>query len=296
MKKIQTITSLAAVGMLTLACLTACQETPSTPAPSIEIDSIGVSSSGTMRFDGEIISIPSTAMIASMLQKNNIQFKQELLNPLQNRNKYVNETKKALNLGVYGCDLAYLANYNLGQINIDYFDAVASLAADLEVLDKIDKSIITQFQNNISQRDSLLALNANFFHAADSYLKNNERGHLSGLILIGGWIESLNLATDAAANNEDIRKRVAEQKYSATSIRNLASKMDHNTFGAIKTELDKLCTTLEGLESSYIFRQPINDQREKKTYLRSQTSVKLTEGDLKSLQAQVATVRNLITE
>ncbi len=296
MKNIRTTTLLVVKGAFFALLTTGCGEKPASPAPSIQIDSSGVSASGTMRFDGEIISIPPPVLIASILQKNNTQFKQELLNDLQNRNKYVNETKKALNLGVYGCDLAYLSNYNLGQINIDYFDAVASLASDLEVLDKIDKRIVSNFQSNLSHRESLLALNSDFFRAADLYLKSNERSHLSGLILIGGWIESMHLAIDAAPQNEELRKRLADQKYSASSIRNLADKLSDPAFANVKTALVKLCNTLDGLESTYIYRQPINDQREKKTYLRSQTSVKLSEDNFNALREQISAVRNLIIE
>lgn len=297
MKNIRTTTLLFGVMSAFLILVnTGCQENPSSPVHPVSIDTSGVSSSGTMRFDGEIISIPSPVLVAAVLQKNNIQFKQELLNSLQSKNKYINEAKKALNLGVYGCDLAYLSNYNLGQINVDYFDAVASLASDLEILDKIDKRVISNFQSHLSQRDSLLALNAEFFRAADLYLKSSERSHLSGFILIGGWIESLHLAIDAAPQNEDLRKRLAEQKYSAPSIRNLAAKLNDPAFVNVKSALDKLCATLDGLESTYIYRQPINDQREKKTYLRSQTSVKLADDKLNVLKEQVAEVRNLIVE
>lgn len=296
MKKIHVSTLSGALYLCIAIALASCGEPSTPPPPPVEVDSSGVSSSGTMRFDGEIISIPSPILISSILQKNNIQFKQELLNNLQNRNKYVNETKKALNLGVYGSDLAYLANYNLGQINVDYFDAVASLSADLEILDKVDTEIISKFQSNLSLRDSLLALNADFFHAADLYLKSSERSHLSALILIGGWVESLHLAIDAANQNEDLRKRISEQKYSAASIKNLANKLSSPSFDAVKDELIKLCDSFDKLPNTYIYRQPINDQRDKKTYLRSQTSVKLSDEDLASIKQQIGVVRNLIIE
>lgn len=296
MKKIHTTTLLSVISINLVMLATSCQETPSTPAPPANIDTSGVSTSGTLRFDGEIISIPSPVLVAAILQKNNIPFKQDLLNNLQNRNKYINEAKKAINLGLYGCDLAYLANYNMGQLNVDYFDVVASLASDLEILDKIDKRIITNFQSNLSHRDSLLALNAEFFRAADLYLKNSERSHLSNYILIGGWIESLHLSLDAGMQNEDLRKRIGEQKYSAPSIENLAGKINDPAFAPIKDEIIKLCTIFKDLQSTYIYRQPINDQREKKTYLRSQTTVKVTDDALKALSQQLAIVRNLITE
>jgi hypothetical protein len=296
MKKNSITIYCVALGALSLMISTGCQE-PTTPAMQpVSIDTTGVSASGTMRFEGEIISIPSPVLIAAVLQKNNIQFKQELLNQLQNKNKYVNETKKALNLGVYGSDLAYLSNYNLGQTTVDYFDAVASLASELEILDKVDRSIISSFQTNMDKRDSLLALNGDFFRAADLYLKSSERSHLSSYILIGGWVESMHLILDAAGQNEELRKRLAEQKYSASSIKFLASKLNDAAFAKAKVELENVCKTLEGLESSYIYQQPINDKLVKKTYLRSQTSVKLPGDKLASLKDQIATVRNLIIE
>ena len=282
--------------MIVATTITGCQEPTSTPPSVSAIDTSGVSTSGTLRLDGEIISIPSPILISTVLQKNKIEYNEKLLHNLQNRNKYVNEVKKAINLGVYGCDLAYLANYDLGQVNVDYFDAVASLASDLEILDKIDKNILSKFQNNLSHKDSLLALNAEFFRTADLYLKSSERSHLSNLILIGGWVESLHFAFDAATHNEEIRKRIAEQKYSATSIRNLSSKITDQSYASIQTALDKLCTEFEKLTSTYIYRQPINDQREKKTYLRSQTSVKLDEESFNTIKQQLEIVRNLIIE
>lgn len=296
MKKHSITICCVALGTLALMMSTGCQESTTPTVKPVSIDTTGVSSSGTMRFEGEIISIPSPVLIAAVLQKNNIQFKQDLLNQLQNKNKYVNETKKALNLGVYGANLAYLSNYNMGQTTVDYFDAVASLASELEILDKVDRKIISSFQSNMDHRDSLLALNGDFFRAADLYLKSSERTHLSSYILIGGWVESMHLIMDAAGQNEELRKRLAEQKYSAGSIKYLISKLNDTAFSKIKAELENVCKTLEGLESTYVYRQPINDQREKKTYLRSLSSVKLPDDKLATLKEQVSTVRNLIIE
>ena len=276
--------------------ITSCAEPTAKPEPLTPVDNSNVSSSGTIKFDGEIISVPSPVQITNLIQRNNIAFNQEWLHNLQSSSRYINETKKALNLGVYGGDLAYIANYNLGQMNNDYFDVIAKLGSELNVLDNVDKKLMTKLTNNLDNRDSLLRLNADFFRSIDSYLKSNDRYDLSSYILIGGWIESLNLASKAAQNNEALRTRLGEQKYAAPSIAKLATKMSDPAFAGVRTKLEELCNAFNALESTYSYRQPINDQREKKTYLRSQTSVKVTDEELASLTEKINAVRNVITE
>lgn len=273
-----------------------CAEPTAKPESLAPPEPSNVSSSGTIKFDGEIISVPSPVQIANLIQKNNIAFNQEWLHNLQSRSRYINETKKALNMGIYGSDLAYIANYNLGQMNNDYFEVIAQLGSELNVIEDIDKQLMTKLTNNLDNRDSLLRLNADFFRSIDSYLKSNDRYDLSSFILIGGWVESLNLASKAAQGNEALRTRLGEQKYAAPSILKLAAKMNDPAFAPVKTKLEELCNALNALESTYSYRQPINDQREKKTYLRSQTSVKVTDEELANLTQKINAVRTVITE
>lgn len=277
-------------------CLHSCEDNTAAKVVVPAMDTTGVSTSGAMKYEGEIISIPSPIEVATLIQKSNIQYNQELINDLQNKSRYLNETKKALNLGVYGADLAYIANYNLGQINNDYFNTLAGLATDLGILENIDKKIVAKLNSNLNNKDSILSLNAEFFRVADRYLKNNERSHLSSYILVGGWIESLHLTASIAGSNEELMKRLGEQKYSAKSILNMLDDLNDPAFVAIKSELTKLCEILDKLESTYTYRQPINDQREKITYLRSQSSVNLDKAEMAEISEQIRIVRNAITE
>ncbi len=279
-----------------LAVMQSCEETTATKPNVPGMDTTGVSTTGTIKFEGEIISVPSPIQVATLIQKNNIPFKQELVNSVQNKSRYLNETKKALNLGIYGADLAYISNYNLGQINNDYFDLMAGISADLGILENIDKKMVNKLNSNLNNRDSILGLSSEFFRMADRYLKSNERTHLSNYILIGGWIESLHLAADGSKSNEELRSRVGEQKYSAESIKNLATRLDDPAFVVIKPALLQLCELLSQLESTYTYRQPINDQREKITYLRSQSSVVVSAEELNQITEQIKTVRNAIIE
>jgi hypothetical protein len=276
--------------------LQSCADPTPPPVQNAVADSVGVSTSGTMNYDGQIISVPSPIQIAMMIQKNNLPYKQELINGLQNKSKYLNETSKALNLGIYGTDLAYVANYNLGQINNDYFDAIASISSELGILENLDKKLIAKLNTNLSNRDSILKLNSEFFRMADRYLKTNQRNQLSSYILIGGWVESLHLAADAAMENTEFRSRLGEQKYTAPSMMRVAEKLSDPAFDKVKGDLIKLCELLNGLTNTYSYKQPINDQREKKTYLRSQSVVEIDDEQAKAIREQIRVVRNLIIE
>jgi hypothetical protein len=278
-----------------LVFLSSCEDKP-VEQPKLPAVESSVSTTGTMNYEGEIISIPSPIQIASLIQKNNIPFNAALINSVQNKEKYLNQTKKALNIGVYGADLAYIANYNLGQLNSDYFDVIAKLSQDLEIIDHLDQSIMQRLMKNIQDKDSLLKLNADFFRAGDKYLKSSDRSQLSGYILLGGWIESLHLAADAAKVNDELMKRLSEQKYSAMSMSKLIMKFDDPQMANFKPAIEELCETLSALESTYTYKQPITDAKEKTTYFTSLTSVKISEEQLEEITEQISAIRNLIIE
>jgi hypothetical protein len=286
----------ATLVVLTLA-LQSCQE-PQNPGQVSPADSLnsGISQSGTMNFEGEIISLPSPIQVANYLKKNNLPFKQELVHLPGSKTKYVNETKKALNMGVYGADLAYISNFNLGQQNADYVDLVAQLASELGVLEHVDRKIIGRLRTGLTSSDSLIKLNADLFHSADKYLKSNDKYDISAYILIGGWIESLHLAADAAQSNEFLRTRLGEQKYAATSIDRLNKKFTDPVYEPIRREVELLCSEFAKLESSYSYRKPIVDAETRTTYINSKTSVQVADEQLTAITSQITKIRNLITE
>jgi hypothetical protein len=260
------------------------------------VDSSSVSSSGTLKFQGEIISIPSPTQIAVILQKASIPYQQGAVNPLTNASKYTGEFKNAMNMGVYGADLAYIANYEQGQINNDYFETIGDLAGELQILEHIDKSLLSRLANNISNKDSLLSLNAQFFRSGDQYLKNAERSDLAGLILLGGWVEALYISMDAAITNKDIRSMLGDQKHAAASLVSLMSKYNEPSLEKVKVEMLALGEVFQEMESSYEYQKPINDTKEKTTYLRSKSNVIVSDDQLSALREKTNSLRNLIIQ
>jgi hypothetical protein len=297
MLKFRVFSAIGAASMALIISLQSCQE-PQKEGNLTPTDSVnsGISTSGTMNFEGEIISLPSPIQVANYLKKNNMPFKQELVHLSSAKDRYVNETKKALNMGVYGADLAYISNFNLGQQNADYVDLVAKLAAELGILDHVDRKIVTRLRSDLTSPDSLIRLNADLFHTADKYLKSNNKYDISAYILIGGWIESLHLAADAAKSNEFLRTRLGEQKYAATSIDRLNKKFTDPAYEPIRKEIEILCVLFSQFESTYSYRKPIVNEETRTTYINSKTSVQVNEEALTAITAQIAKIRTLIIE
>ncbi|MFZ4784771.1 MAG: hypothetical protein ACOYLH_04785 [Flavobacteriales bacterium] len=288
------------LGVVALATLTivqlGCEQPNSSGNNASGADSNSVSSSGTIKLNGQIISIPSPNQLAILVQKANVPFKPEVLSDLSKRELYLDEYKKSMNLGVYGADLAYLANYGQAQKANDYFDAVGKLAGELEVLEHIDGKLVSRLSNNISQRDSVLKLSGQFFHSADKYLKNSQRADLAGLILFGGWIESLHLAVEAASVSAEVKTRIAEQKHACSSLNNLLKEMNNSAMDPIKKELDMLTSLYNSLESTYEYEKPITDSKEKTTYIRSNSSVKMSDEQMAEIKNRIEVIRTLITQ
>lgn len=275
---------------------TGCEQPASTNTTNNPTDGNNVSSTGTVKLDGQIISIPSPNQLAILVRQSNVPFRPEKLHDLKKTDFYLSEQKKALNLGVYGADLAYIANFDKGQLANDYFDAVGKVAGELEILDHIDGKLVSRLSNNISNRDSVLRLSSQFFHSADRYLKNNKRTDLAGLVLLGGWVESIHFATEAAKTNEDVKRRIAEQKHACASLTNLIMKINDPSLDSLLDQLIELNNIYSELSGNYTYSKPITDEKEKTTYITSKSSVNMDQKQLEAVSNRIEAIRSIIIQ
>lgn len=137
-----------------------------------------------------------------------------MLSPTSNASNLSNPARKALNAGFYEADMGCAQIYDQTQDAISYMAIAKQLSAELGMTNIFDETMITRFEANLGNQDSLLALVSDAFKSADSYLKNNEQNDLSVLILAGGWIETLHFANNIVKINDDqnIKNRIEEQK------------------------------------------------------------------------------------
>jgi hypothetical protein len=258
-----------------------------------EVDSLS-STRSVVKYQGEIFSIPSPVQSVMLIKKADIRYNEDLLNEASNSQNYIKEYKKALNLGVYGTDLAYLANFENNQLSLKYLKTIESISSDLNIQSAVSQDILERFTSNIGNRDSLYALNGEFYRAGYRYLKENERNELASLILTGGWVEALHLSLDAAQNSDLLRNRVGQQRSALNSIVKLTENMEEEELVKMNAKLEELRDIFEELEYSYEYQKPITDKKEKTTYINSKSSVTVTDDQLSKIRQKTIEIRNLI--
>ncbi|NQX92497.1 MAG: hypothetical protein HRT74_10320, partial [Flavobacteriales bacterium] len=225
-----------------------------------------------------------------------VPYHSDILNSLDNESKYTTRYQKALNLGVYGADLAYLSNYEDNQSKLSYFKTVSGFIDDLNINGQIDQDVLDRFAANKDIPDSLHSINAQLFKAGDRYLKENQEEETATLILAGGWIESLHIAVVAAKDNPTFMIKVGEQKSAIESVVALVQKIEGPQNKELSDQLNELKEIFDTLEYTYEYVKPITDSNDKVTYINSKSSVEMDEESFKQIEAKVQEIRNNIIQ
>jgi hypothetical protein len=187
-----------------------------------------------------------TVELSSLFEAEGAYYEPTLLNPEENVTAYLTSSERALNLGVYAVDLSYARVFEQYQKAGSYFSAMYELARELGIPEEFIHSSAERMDRNLSNKDSLRAIANEVYYATDKYLKKNERGHASALIVTGGWIEAMYLASeifelDQQEADLEYMTRLEEQKISLDNLIELLSvyKADAVVF-EILTELKQL--------------------------------------------------------
>ncbi len=136
-----------------------------------------------------------------LIQKTGAKYSGEFLNSPKNLNNYNTNFKKALNLGVYGADVGYVTVYDQSQDALKYMSAIRKLSDDLGISGAFSESMLKRFEANFGKKDSLMSMIGAAYRSSDAFLKTNDRNDVGGLVLVGGWVESLYFSTQIAKNS-----------------------------------------------------------------------------------------------
>ncbi len=172
--------------------------------------------------------IPSPMETAALLKKAGAKYNSSILNDVKNVDKYTSAGQQALNLGVYGADLSYTSVFNHTQESMFYTSCSRKLADRLGVISAFNDSTLELMQSKMNDRDALLDIVSETYWNVDAYLKENGRDNISALMIAGGWVEGLYIATQISKTNDtpELRQRIAEQKLSLNDLMNLLNSYD----------------------------------------------------------------------
>jgi len=194
-------------------------------------------------------SIPAPMEMASLIKGMGFQYDAKLLNAPENISKYTGEVSQAVNLGIYGADLSYASMFDQKQESMNYLAAAQRLAREMGVDGALDDEVIERLSSNQENRDSILKIVSEAYTDLNGYLKENDRIEISALVVAGGWLEGLYLGTRYTENdNQELNRRVAEQKYSLTNLINYFNEFgEKESLAGMKADLLVLQTLFEGV-------------------------------------------------
>ena len=192
--------------------------------------------------------ISSPVEIANLLQTLAVPFSPDYLASSIDANKQTTSFDKAFTLGILGADLGYLNMYEKTGSSIDILSSIRKLAEGIRVGQFFDFETIKRLSLNKSNLDSLLYMSIDSYTRIDTYLRDNDRGQLSALMIIGVWIEGQYLATQVITEYPDpvLRDRIGEQKIILNDLIMLA-----NPYCERDPEFGELCKYLQEIKEKY---------------------------------------------
>jgi len=211
--------------------------------------------------DQIIETFPSPLELTSLMHDAGVEFDEGLLNNTDDLDRFENSAQKAFNLGAYGADLGYVNFYERPSSALSILTAVRDLSDELKVEQFFDFSTMSRLAQNKNNLDSLLYISTRGFQEMDDYLTSNGRGEISLIMLYGGWLEGLYLATESCRNQAeiplDLVERIGEQKI---VIDNLLLLIDAHKSNAsiqpISDDLQTLKSIYDKVSISYTYAEP----------------------------------------
>jgi hypothetical protein len=160
--------------------------------------------------------------ICSIFKRLGVPYNNAALNPTENSKQYLSTSKAAINTGIYGVDFGYLKMFGIGQDVINYMVTIREMSNKLGIPDELIIEPIRRVQNDLADPDSLTVLMQKAYSDIEDHLRENGRESTAGLMVMGGWVEAMYIATQLVYNpsNPDavVVQKIAEQKYTLTSL------------------------------------------------------------------------------
>jgi hypothetical protein len=240
--------------------------------------------------------LPSPLESAMLIKSAGAKFDRKFLNPVENAKKYTTNSSQALNLGIFTCDLSFASLYDQTQLIIDYMNAAKKMAEGLGIMDAIQQSTIDRLEENINNTEVIMDVVSETFLNSNSYLADNDQPAIASIVLVGGWMEGLYIATqlvdEKEFNGNKLVGRIIDQKLSIGVLLNLLeSNKENPAVGALIIQMNNLNTVFEKIK---ITTKPIKTEIDKTTnvtILKSEVTTDMTLAVFKELTTVVAEIR-----
>lgn len=148
--------------------------------------------------------LPPPSEVPYLLMATGSDFDPSVLSNVDRVKEYLSPASKAaMNLGVYLTDVGYLSSYEKAQESLNYIGACQELAEAVGISAAMDIKLISRFERNLNDKDSLKVLVDEVILNANERLGALERMNTAGLILTGTYVEGLFISTQLIRNYPD---------------------------------------------------------------------------------------------
>jgi len=246
--------------------------------------------------------IASPVEISAILQTINVPFSAEYLAPTVGSDRLTTNFQKAVMLGIYGADLGYLNMYEKTGTSIDVVSTIKQLADGLRVGQFFDFETIKRLSVNKSDLDSLLFISVRSYNNIDEYLRQNNRGAISALMITGVWVEGQYLATQVVSKYPDkiLRDRIGEQKIILNDLLMLLLpyKDSNDEYGSLYGMMKQISDAYHDIRITYKLGEPETIEQEGRLVMiqHEESMVEMTDEQLSKVKNLSLEVRNKLIE
>ena len=242
-------------------------------------------------------SLPSPLETAMLIKTAGAAYNEDLLNPVENVDNYTTNRSRALNLGIDTTDLSFASLFDQTQTSIKYMNAAKSMADGLGILDAIDNTTIERLEENINNRDMIMDIISETFMNSSSFLTENDRPALASMVLVGGWIEGLYIATSLVGNQsiEDNKLvgRIVDQKLSFDIVlKLLGDNKDNEDVASLLTEINDIKIIFDKITIKSSKIEVVKDESSNVTLLKSESKISITPEIFQELSDKVKVLRS----
>ena len=241
-------------------------------------------------------SLPSPLETAMLIKNAGAEYNEELMNPVSNTSKYITSKSKALNLGIYSTDLSYASLFDQSQATLNYIAAAKEMADGLNILDAINEETVNQLEEQINNRDAIIDIISETLMNSSSFLKENDLEGTASVVLVGGWVEGLYIATNLVNENElddnKLVERIVDQKLSLDiMVRLLESTPEDQDAQAVLEDVKALKAIFDKISINQGETSVVEDPETNVSTIKSESSIRISNRVFTELKAKVIEIR-----
>jgi hypothetical protein len=197
--------------------------------------------------------LPTPFEMTKMLNDIGATYSSKNMNAAGNVERYITESSKAVNLGIYGADLAYASTYQQQQDIQIYLNAIKTLADQLGITYDYSNLLSDENKERFNNKDSLTSIVTNTIYNTYQYLDQKSNPDLAVTMITGMWVELMYIATNISQDSYNFTGLVniiSKQKSSYEKVMNLLTTRNSNAdIKSLETKLQVLKPAFDKVES-----------------------------------------------